>query len=86
MEIEETEPHYQIIVDRVNQLDVLEVQVEVNERLFSDEVRKLELVKKKIQNELESALGLSIQVTLVEPKTIQRSEGKAVRVIDRRKI
>ncbi|HEX29208.1 TPA: phenylacetate--CoA ligase [Candidatus Poribacteria bacterium] len=86
MEIEETEPHYQIIVDRVNQLDVLEVQVEVNEKLFSDEVRKLELVKKKIQNELESALGLSIQVTLVEPKTIQRSEGKAVRVIDRRKI
>ena len=86
MEIEETEPHYQIIVDRVNQLDVLEVQVEVNERLFSDEVRKLELVRKKIQNELESTLGLSIQVTLVEPKTIQRSEGKAVRVIDRRKV
>lgn len=86
MEIEETEPHYQIIVDRVNQLDVLEVQVEVNERLFSDEVRKLEMVRKKIQDELESALGLSIQVTLVEPKTIKRSEGKAVRVIDRRKI
>ncbi|HID55507.1 TPA: phenylacetate--CoA ligase [Candidatus Poribacteria bacterium] len=86
MEIEETEPHYQIIVDRVNQLDVLEVQVEVNEKLFSDEVRKLEMVRRKIQDELESALGLSIQVTLVEPKTIRRSEGKAVRVIDRRKV
>jgi phenylacetate-CoA ligase len=86
MEIEETEPHYQIIVDRVNQLDVLEVQVEVNERLFSDEVRKLEMVRKKIQDEIESILGISAVVTLVEPKTIKRSEGKAVRVIDKRKI
>jgi phenylacetate-CoA ligase len=86
VEIEETEPHYQIVIDRVNQLDVLEVQVEVDERLFSDEVRKLELVKKKIEDEIDSLLGINVEVILVEPKTIQRSEGKAVRVIDKRSI
>jgi len=86
MEIEEVEPHYQIIVDRVNQLDVLEVQVEVNERIFSDEVKKLESIRRKIEDELKAVLGISAVVTLVEPKTIQRSEGKAKRVIDRRKM
>lgn len=86
MNIEEVEPHYQLIVDRVGRLDVLEVQVEVNERVFSDEIRQLESIRQRIQDELQSALGLTATVTLVEPRTIQRSEGKAQRVIDKRKL
>jgi phenylacetate-CoA ligase len=86
MNIEEVEPHYQLIVDRVGSLDVLEVQVEVSERVLSDEIRQLEAVRKKIAGELQSALGLTATVTLVEPKTIQRSEGKAQRVIDKRQL
>ncbi len=78
------EPHYLLIVDRIGNLDVLEVQVEVSEKIFSDEVRKLEDLGKLITRELESALGVSVKVRLVEPKTIERSEGKAKRVIDRR--
>ncbi len=80
------EPHYLLIVDRVGNLDVLEVQVEVSERIFSDEVRKLEDLGKLITRELESALGVAAKVRLVEPKTIERSEGKAKRVVDRRNI
>ncbi len=78
------QPHYLLIVDRIGNLDVLEVQVEVSEKIFSDEVRKLEDLGKLITKELESALGVSVKVRLVEPKTIERSEGKAKRVIDRR--
>ena len=85
-EMGETSPHYILIVDRVNNLDVLEIQVEVEERFFSDEIRKLEGLTKKIAHVLQSALGLSVQVTRVEPKTIARSEGKAKRVIDKRKL
>jgi len=84
MEIEEVEPHYEILVERKGSLDDLQLRVEVNERLFSDEIRKLEAIQKRIQNELESVLGISIRVTLVEPKTIERSEGKAKRVRDLR--
>lgn len=86
MDIEGTEPHYQIIVNRVGQLDIMEVQVEVDEKFFSDEVRHLEAFEKKIRREMESLLNVSVTVKLVEPKTIQRSEGKAVRVIDNRKL
>ncbi|HPF20931.1 MAG TPA: phenylacetate--CoA ligase [Syntrophomonas sp.] len=78
------EPFYVLIVDRIGNLDILEVQVEVSERIFSDEVRKLEELGKHITKELESALGVSVKVRLVEPKTLERSEGKAKRVIDRR--
>jgi len=81
-----TAPHYQIIVDRVDNLDVLEVRVEIAGNLFFDEVRKLEQLERKIRGEIESALGISAKIKLVEPKTIERSEGKAKRVIDRRKI
>ncbi|HHT97178.1 MAG TPA: phenylacetate--CoA ligase [Clostridiales bacterium] len=81
----EVSPHYMLIVDRVNNLDVLEVQVEVEERFFSDEIKKLESLNKRIRNVLQSALGLSVKVKLVEPKTIERSQGKAKRVIDKRK-
>jgi phenylacetate-CoA ligase len=80
------EPHYLLIVERKGTLDQLEVQVEVSERLFSDEIRKLESLGKNITKELEGALGIAVKVRLVEPKTIARSEGKAKRVIDNRNI
>ncbi|MZP28606.1 AMP-binding protein [Heliobacterium undosum] len=80
-----TEPHYVLVVDRVGTLDTLEVWVEVSDKLFSDEVRNLEKIERTIQRELESLLGLTARVRLVEPKSIERSEGKAKRVIDRRK-
>ncbi|MCL6472178.1 MAG: phenylacetate--CoA ligase [Firmicutes bacterium] len=86
MQIDGTEPHYQLVVDRVGQLDVIEVQVEVNEKYFSDEVKLLEAFENKIREELESILNISVGVKLVEPKTIQRSEGKAKRVIDKRNL
>lgn len=80
------EPHYVLVVDRIDNLDQLEVQVEVSENIFSDEIRKLESLGQRIYKELESALGVAVKVRLVEPKTIARSEGKAQRVIDKRKI
>lgn len=86
MAIEGVEPHYLIIVDRHGALDTLEVQVEVSDALFSDEIKKLENLTKHIQTEIKDLLGVSCKVTLVEPKSIQRSEGKAQRVIDKRKI
>lgn len=86
MSIEGVEPHYQIIVDREGSLDVVEVRVEVSENIFSDEVKILEKLSKKIEREIKDLLGISCRVKLVEPKTIQRSEGKATRVIDNRKL
>ncbi|NMA96477.1 MAG: phenylacetate--CoA ligase [Clostridiales bacterium] len=80
------QPHYLLIVERVDNLDYLEVWVEVSEELFSDEVRKLEALNRKITHEIQSVLGLSVKVKLVEPRTIERSVGKAVRVIDKRKL
>lgn len=84
LEMGTTRPHYLLFVDRVNNLDTLEVWVEVDEALFSDEVKKLESVTKKIKHNIESILGIGIKLKLVEPKTIERSEGKAKRIIDRR--
>jgi len=86
LKIKGIEPVYQLVVDRKNNLDRLEVQVEVSESIFSDEVRKLEELEAKISHELNSGLGVSVKVRLVEPKSIQRSEGKAKRIIDNRKI
>lgn len=86
LEIGETSPHYLLIVDRVNNLDQLEVLVEVEERFFSDEIKELERLTNKISYTLQSALGIAAKVKLVEPKTIERSEGKAKRVIDKRKL
>ncbi|MBP1641112.1 MAG: phenylacetate-CoA ligase [Bacteroidetes bacterium] len=86
LEMSETEPHYQLIVDRINNLDILEICVEVNEAFFSDEIRQMEGLAKKIKANIESVLGISAKIKLVEPKTIERSEGKAKRVIDRRKL
>jgi phenylacetate-CoA ligase len=86
MGVEGVEPHYQIVVEREGNLDTMTVQVEVSEGLFSDEIRVLENLTRKIQREVKSLLGVTCKVKLVEPKTIQRSEGKAQRVIDNRKI
>ena len=82
--IEGVEPHYQIVVNRKGQLDSLEVHVEVNETIFSDEISRLEGLGKAIFNEIRTALGIQVVVKLVEPKSIVRSEGKAKRVIDNR--
>jgi phenylacetate-CoA ligase len=84
--IEGVEPHYQIIVDRLKAMDTLEIDIEVSENVFSDEIRGLEHLEKKIKSKLESVLGVSTRIKLVEPKTIKRSEGKAVRIVDKRKI
>jgi phenylacetate-CoA ligase len=86
MGVEGVEPHYQIVVEREGNLDTMTIQVEVSETLFSDEIRGLEKLSKKIQVEIKDMLGVTCKVKLVEPKTIQRSEGKAQRVIDKRKI
>lgn len=84
LEVSEVKPHYIMIVDRINNLDSLEVRVEVDEKFFSDEIRELERLSKKISSAIQHAIGLAVKVKLVEPKTIERSMGKAVRVIDKR--
>lgn len=86
LEIGQTEPHYLLIIDREGNMDTLEVQVEVSMETFSDEVRRLESLERTIRAAIESTLGVTVKVKLVEPKTIERSEGKAKRVIDKRKI
>ena len=84
LELCETSAHYMLYVDRENNLDTLELQVEMDESKMAETIRDLQMLSRKIQQALNSAIGLSVKVTLVEPKTIARSEGKAVRVIDRR--
>jgi phenylacetate-CoA ligase len=84
MDVEGAQPHYLLVVDRVKGLDTLEVQVEVSEEIFSDEVRKLQQLSQAIKREIESVLSLVVDVKLVEPKTIERSMGKSKRVVDNR--
>jgi phenylacetate-CoA ligase len=79
-------PHYQLLVDRVNNRDSLTVLVEMTEENFTDEVRKIEAMAVKVRREIENVLGISVDVRLVAPKTITRFEGKAVRIIDKRKL
>jgi len=86
LNMSEVEPHYLIIVDREGTLDMMSVMVEVQEQFFSDEIKKLQELRLKITRNLESVLGISVNVKLVEPKTIERTAGKAQRVIDNRKI
>jgi len=86
LEVEGVEPHYLIIVDRLHHLDDLEIWVEVSEAVFSDEMRKMEALQKKVKDEMESTLGIGARIKLVEPKSIARTEGKARRVIDRREL
>ena len=83
--IEGIKPHYQLVVDRkAGELDELDLIVEVDEKIFSDEMKTLRSLEEKIKKEIESVLGVFVRVKLVEPKTIERSEGKAKRVIDKR--
>ncbi len=86
LEMGETEPHYQLVVDRVGSLDTLQVLVEVSEQMFSDHVRGLETLENKIRLEIDNLLGVTADVKLVEPKSIPRSEGKAQRVVDKRSL
>lgn len=79
-------PHYQLVVEREGNLDKLTVLVEMTEDMFSDEVKKLEILERKIEAELKAVLNISADVRLVGAKTLERSEGKANRVIDRRNI
>jgi phenylacetate-CoA ligase len=83
-QIEGCEPHYQLIVDRENNMDSLEVQVEVNEHIFFDEMKQQREFVVQAEKRLATVLGVSAKVKLVEPSSIQRHEGKAIRVIDRR--
>ncbi len=84
--IDGTTPHYMIIVDRVDNADTFEVQVEVDERFFSDEVSKLENLSKQINAKLREALGLNAKVSLVQPNALVHSDGKTKHVEDRRKL
>jgi len=86
LRIEGVEPHYQLVVERKDSLDHLEVQVEVNDAIFSDAIKSLEAGERRIEHELHEALLIHANVKLVEPKSIARSEGKAKRIIDKRVI
>lgn len=85
VDVEEVTPHYLMIVDRVNNLDTLEIQVEIDEKYYTDEIRGIEKITKKIAHVIQQALGISAKITLVSPFALKRSEGKAVHVIDNRK-
>ena len=84
LEFGEAAPHYLLVVDRAGNLDTLEVLVEMTDRFFSDQIKVIEETEKKIMREIEGVLGVSAKVRLVEPKSIERSEGKAKRVLDKR--
>ncbi|MCG6905264.1 MAG: phenylacetate--CoA ligase [Desulfobacteraceae bacterium] len=86
MEMKGLSPHYQLVVDREGNLDTLTVRVEVDEGVFSDKVKQLQDLERRISKNIKEYLGVSAKVKLVEPKAIARSEGKAVRVIDNRKL
>ena len=86
LDVEEVTPHYMMIVDRVNNLDTLEVQVEIDQKYYTDEIRAIEALTKKIAHIIQQALGISAKVKIVEPQTLVRSMGKAVHVIDNRKL
>ncbi len=86
MGTEGVEPHYQIVVNRVGNMDTMDVEVEVSEDIFSDEIKVLEKLGNRIRADIKDMLGVTCKVKLVEPKTIQRSDGKAQRVIDNRKL
>lgn len=80
------EPHYQIIVDRIDNLDIMELQVELSEKMFSDEVKKIEELRQKIQAAINSNIGVNCKIKLVAPRSLPRSEGKAKRIIDNRNL
>ncbi|MCL2666032.1 MAG: phenylacetate--CoA ligase, partial [Defluviitaleaceae bacterium] len=87
LESGETAPHYQIIVDRIGNLDHMVVELEVSEKMFSDDIEGMEILEKKLLSKMESILGISCKIKLVEPKSLSRNDGTAKinRVIDKRK-
>lgn len=85
LQMKEVKPYFQIVVDRVNNLDTIELKVEVDEQFLTDKISQLQAIKNKLSENLHSATGLGIKVTLVEPKSLERTEGKSKRVIDNRK-
>jgi len=86
LEVQGVEPHYQIVITRPQYLDELEVMVEMSRESFSDEVKHIENLRKKIEKRIEETIGIRVKVTLVEPKSLPRSEGKAKRIIDKRNL
>jgi len=84
--IEGLEPHYQLIVDREGTLDTLEIRVEVSETIFSDEIRTLQKIERRIAKDVKDYLGVTAAVKLVETKSLQRFQEKAQRVVDKRNI
>jgi phenylacetate-CoA ligase len=82
----EVEPHYLIYIDRVDNLDCMEIQIEMTNSIFSDSIKDIERIENKLKREIESAIGIGAKIKLVEPRSIPRSEGKAKRVFDRREI
>lgn len=86
VDVKEISPHYMMVVDRINNLDTLEIQLEIKPEYFADAISGLEKLTQKISHVITQALGLSAKIKLVEPKTLVRSEGKAVHVIDKRKL
>lgn len=86
LEMPEFEPHYMLVVDRVNNLDTLQVQVEVRQDYFSDDIGRMLAMKKKLSDKLKSVLSISADVKLMEPNSIARSQGKGKHVIDNRKL
>ena len=86
IDVEEVTPHYMMIIDRENNLDTLEIQVEVDVKYYTDEIKGIERLTKKISTIIQQALGISAKIRLMGPNTLKRSEGKAVHVIDNRKL
>lgn len=77
-------PQYQVIVDRVGSLDTIEIQVELKDEMFSDEIKKIETIQKQLAQDMQSSIGINAKITLVSPSSLPRTEGKAKRVIDKR--
>lgn len=84
LEMPEFEPHYMIVVDRVNNLDIVQLQVEIRPEYYTDEIKEIMAIKKRLAHNLQSVIGLGVDIKIAEPQTIPRSQGKAQRVIDRR--
>jgi phenylacetate-CoA ligase len=86
VDVEEVTPHYMMVIDRENNLDKLEIQVEVDSKYYTDEIKGIEALSKKIGHTIQQALGINAKIKLMGPGTLKRSEGKAVHVIDNRKL
>jgi phenylacetate-CoA ligase len=84
LRVEGALPHYQIVLTREKDLDIMEVQVEVTPEVFSDTVGALERLQSQLSKSIETTVGVRANIRLVQPRTIQRSEGKAKRVLDKR--